>query len=151
MSNLFTPSPIGNVINGTTEKEIYYIKNKRFLLYKNRSILKEYVNCFFNKIEVTINKIGTELPNTDVFELKNGTWLGGIGSGAWFDIARKKGNVFEITRYTAKGINDFRGTFKTSSKGFDLKKAYTFVHPTTCKRAVVVQGYREFVFDVFIS
>lgn len=146
-SNLFTPSPIGNVIKGTTKEEIFMVYNQKISRYENRSIVKEYCDCFFKKIDIEINKIGTELPNKEVFELNNATWLGGIGSGAWFKIEDDNNGVYQIARYTANGVNDFKGKFQLKSKGFDLKKEYRFTHPTNCKEAFVIQDEKEFLFS----
>ncbi|OAD44773.1 DUF6695 family protein [Polaribacter atrinae] len=92
-SNLLTPSPIGNVIKGNTKNIIHTIYKQKFEDYKNRSILKEYKASFFSKFDIEPNLIGTEHPNNNVFNLKGGTWLGGIGSGAWFKIERQIDSV----------------------------------------------------------
>ncbi|NJB84073.1 DUF6695 family protein [Wenyingzhuangia aestuarii] len=145
-SNLLTPSPIGNAIKGTTEDAVFVVENKEVKHYVNRSVLKEYFTCFTNKFDVELNKIGTELPNKDLFNLENATWLGGIGSGAWFRIELATENQFQIARYTAGGSKDYQGNFSCESKGFDLNEFYCFVHPTNCKEAFVYQNNQQFVF-----
>ncbi|MGY5351905.1 DUF6695 family protein [Wenyingzhuangia sp. IMCC45533] len=140
-SNLFTPSPIGNAIKGTDKDEVFVIENQIITQYHNRSILKEYAACFFKKIDIEVNKVGTELPNKDLFNLNKGTWLGGIGSGAWFRVESFLGNNnYEIARYTAQGNNDFKGVFKLETPGFSPDSPYTFLHPSNCQEAYIAQG-----------
>lgn len=140
-TKLFTPSPIGNVIKGNTTNNIYHVYNQHINNYKNRSILKEYKASFLKKIDVEPNLKGTENPNSEVFKLENGTWLGGIGSGAWFKIEEKIDNQhYKISRYTHKGIKDFEGIFKTKNTDFKLDTTYKFIHPTHCKEVFIKQN-----------
>ena len=53
-----------------------------------------------------MNLIGTELPDKKKFNLNNGTWLSGIGSGAWFKIENQlseKIGVPVMVQHSAKG------------------------------------------------
>ena len=139
-SNLFTPSPIGNVIKGTSNNIIYEVKNKEIKLYNNRSILKEYRDSFLNKFTNEPNLIGTEKPDLNLFNPKNATWLGGIGSGAWFKVESKKSDKeYIIARYTFDGQKDFEGKFQSKNTKFDFKKAHNFVYPSTCKEIFINQ------------
>lgn len=147
-SNLFTPSPVGNVIKGTTDAVMYAVVNQKVSEYTNTSLLKEYKECFFKKIDRQPNVIGTELPNIELFELEKGTWLGGIGSGAWFGLEFTKENNYTISRYTAKGEKDFEGCFVLKSAGFDVDKNYEFIHPTNCKEAFVKQNGMVYSFKL---
>jgi hypothetical protein len=147
-SNLFTPSPIGNVIKGTSTDKIYEVHHQKITFYKNRSIIKEYKDSFLNKFEGEPNLIGTELPNKEIFELENGTWLGGIGSGAWFKIEEKlEGKCFNITRHTSSGIKDFEGLFTITDTDFNHLKAYQFIYPTSCKEVFIQQKNKIFCFQ----
>ncbi|QTD37710.1 hypothetical protein JL193_16885 [Polaribacter batillariae] len=151
-SNLFTPSPIGNVIKGTTENIIYETYNQHITEYKNRSIIKEYKASFFNKFNHEPNLKGTEEPNLAAFNLKNGTWLGGIGSGAWFNIEEKvSNNTYKIARYTSEGIKDFESIFMIDNALFNHQKEYKFVHPTTCKEVFIEQNNHIFSSKIFSS
>lgn len=145
-SNLFTPSPIGNVIKGTTQDKIYEVFQQKIRAYENRSVLKEYFACFLNKFDRELNLLGTELPNKTLFDLENGTWLGGIGSGAWFRIENKVSERFQIARYAHDGTLEFEGDFKVNDNSFAFCKTYQFVHPTNCKEAFVVQENKTFLF-----
>tara|TARA_B110000090_G_scaffold86518_1_gene98371 strand:- start:8330 stop:9328 length:999 start_codon:yes stop_codon:yes gene_type:complete len=147
ISYLCTPSPIGNVLKGKTAKDIYQVSKSQINLYTNRSILKEYKNCFFNKFDTPLNIIGTEIPKKALFFPKKATWLGGSGSGAWFAIDRKVNtNTYIISRYTYAGKKDFDGIFKVSGNSFDMSLNYQFIHPTNCLEAFIVQNKKKFTF-----
>ncbi len=144
-SNLFTPSPIGNVIKGTSTNKIYQVQNQKIKSYKNRSIIKEYKKSFFNKFDNEANLIGTELPNKEIFNLENATWLGGIGSGAWFNIESKVDEkIYKIARYSSKGIKDFEGLFITQCATFNYNEYYQFIYPSNYKEVFVEQDDKIF-------
>ncbi|MCL7762917.1 hypothetical protein MPF19_05765 [Polaribacter sp. Z014] len=146
-SNLLTPSPIGNVIKGNTNNIIYTIYKQEIKVYKNRSILKEYKASFFKKFNNEPNLIGTEHPNIKVFELKKGTWLGGIGSGAWFKIEQQVNlEIYKIARYTAKGKKDFEALFSINKTCFNPSIAHNFMHPTNCKEVFIQQKDKKYYF-----
>ena len=144
-SNLVTPSPIGNVLKGTTNNSIYTIYNQQITEYKNRSITKEYRASFFNKIKGEPNLVGTEIADLASFKLENGTWLGGIGSGAWFIIDEKKDNTtYKIARFTSKGKKDFEGLFCISDTDFKHSEKHQFIHPTNCREVFIDQKEKTF-------
>jgi len=147
-SNLFTPSPVGNVIKGSTETVIFEAVNQKIAPYENRSQWHEFFKCFLNKVETEASLIGNELPDKEAFYLEDGTWLGGIGCGAWFRIESVIENVYKIARYTSKGIKDFEADFSCETNGFDVSDAYNFVHSTNCKEAVISQNNNEFLFRI---
>ena len=146
-SNLLTPSPIGNVIKANTNNTIYTVYQQEIANYPNRSVVKEYKATFFTKFTGEPNLNGTENPNLDIFTLLNGTWLGGIGSGAWFKIEEKTAlNVYKIARYNANGVQDFVGLFTSEDKTFTILKDYIFVHPTSCKEIYIQQDNKKYTF-----
>ena len=146
-SNLLSPSPIGNVIKADTSATIHSIHNQQIENYLNRSIVKEYKSCFFNKFTGAPDVIGTEQPNLKAFNLKSGTWLGGIGSGAWFHLEEKTNTErFKITRYTSKGTKDFEGLFSLLNKGFNPSEVYKFIHPSNCLEVYIQQKNNIFCF-----
>lgn len=146
-SNLLTPSPIGNVIKGTTTNVIFELKNQHIRSYQNRSILKEYRTSFLKKIDTEPNLIGTELPDTKKFTLQKATWLGGIGSGAWFKIEEQMcATTYRIVRYTSAGNKDFEGLFSIENYGLDIDKEYQFIYPTNCYQPYISQDGDVFSF-----
>ncbi|WP_088324897.1 DUF6695 family protein [Polaribacter tangerinus] len=139
-STLITPSPLGNVLKASSDNLIFSVYLQKTEKYKNRSLAKEYKSTFLKKLDITPNLIGTEKPNLNLFNPKNGTWLGGIGSGAWFMIEEKLGkNIYRIARYSFSGIKDFEGLFETTDTNFCMHKEYSFVHPTSCVEAIILQ------------
>jgi len=147
ISSCFTPSPIGNVIKGLTQNTIYSVLDGGFSLYENRSVLKEYKACFFNKSDEEVDKVGSELPDLDYFNLKSGTWLGGIGSGAWFNLDDKiSEDLYVISRYDKFGNQDFKAVFKCEDEGFNFLIPFNFVHPTNCVEVFLEQNNKVFVF-----
>tara|TARA_R110001606_G_scaffold78220_1_gene180886 strand:- start:11423 stop:12436 length:1014 start_codon:yes stop_codon:yes gene_type:complete len=146
-SYLLTPSPIGNTLKGKTADEVYNVKNQKIEIYKNRSIVKEYNAAFFKKIDIPLNLIGTELPDVKTFNLPKGTWLSGIGSGAWFHIDEKlEDSHYKISRYTKLGEKDFEGCFTTDDSSFNLDLNYTFLHPSNCQEMYIKQNDKNFIF-----
>lgn len=151
-SFLLTPSPIGNTIKGKTSSTIYQVLNQQISIYKNRSILKEYKLFFAKKLNTEVNLIGTEQPDKKLFSLHNGTWLGGIGSGAWFQIEDKTSeNLFKIVRYSYKGEKEFEGFFTTDSNSFNFQLPYQIVHPTNCLELFIVQNNQTISFKKWSS
>ncbi len=146
-SYLLTPSPIGNTLKGKTIPQVYDVQNQQITAYSNRSIIKEYNATFFKKIDHKLNLIGTELPDTRVFNLDNGTWLAGIGSGAWFNIEEQMNPLnYRISRYNQYGEKDFENIFVINNKAFNFKESHKFIYPTNCKDVYVKQNEKEFTF-----
>ncbi|MFC2127672.1 DUF6695 family protein [Bacteroidota bacterium] len=149
LSKSLTPSPISNVINASCGNAIYEVFQGEILPYANRSISKEHRKCFFNKVPQVINKIGTELPNTNVYVSKKGQWLSGIGSGAWFELEQsdlKYEDLFIVTRRCPKGIVSVKAKFKINSAGFDILKSYQFLHGSNCDTCIIRQNNTIFKF-----
>ena len=146
-SYLITPSPIGNVIKGNSTDKIYSVYKQRVETYSNRSILKEYFSCFLNKVDQSVDERGTVLPPQDVIVEKS-TWLGGIGSGAWFKIVEKISDIeYRIARFDKKGEQDLDGVYKVNNPDFSLCKDYSFVYPSTCEVCKIEQAGTVFVFE----
>lgn len=148
-SYVLTPSPLGNTLKGKTVKEVYNVKNQTIEIYKNRSILKEHKSAFFKTFDIELNLIGTELPDINIFNLNRGTWLSGIGSGAWFHIEEKIDALnYKIARHTLKGDKDFEGFFTADDPSFNFDLNHTFIHPSSCKEMCVQQNGKEFIFKL---
>ena len=147
-SYLLTPSPIGNILKGKTIEMVYNVKNQQIQEYKNRSILKEHNTAFFKKLDSELNLIGTELPDMETFNLRDATWLPGIGSGAWFKVEEKIDALkYKISRYSISGEKDFEAVFTTDNFSFNLSQNHNFIHPTNCKEMYIKQDNQEFIFE----
>jgi hypothetical protein len=146
-SYLISPSPIGTILKGKTIHQVYKVQNQKIQEYKNRSILKEYKATFFNKFANQLNLRGTELPDIKTFNLENGTWLPGIGSGAWFKIEEYLNTSgYRISRYNKEGNKDFESFFDTHNRSFNFNQNYKFIHPTSCKEIHIEQNEQKFIF-----
>jgi hypothetical protein len=151
-SKLITPSPIGNVIKGTTNKIIFSVEHQKISIYSNRFILKELMNSIFKTIDIELCRYGNELPNSKYLPLKNATWLGGIGSGAWFHIEEQlNANTFRIARYNNQGKKDFENIFISENSLFNIRKKHQFIYPTNCKEVFLTQNNFKFNFKTLIS
>ena len=142
-SNLFTPSPIGNVIKGGTDEVVYKVCGQEIEFYQNRSVLTEYYQCFFQRFSHEPNQIGTEFPDEEVFHLSDAYWLGGIGSGAWFQVCSLQESLF-VRRYTSKGVKDFEGEFVCENKEFNPAVSLEVVYPSNCHEVYVKQKSQVF-------
>ena len=139
-SNILTPSPIGNVIKATTDNTIYTVYKQQLTNYKNRSLVKEYKSSFFNKFEGEPDLKGMENPDLAIFNLIHGTWLGGLGGGAWFAIEEIVNfETYRISRHTSKGNKDFEGIFLLRETNFNPLEEYRFIHPTSCIEVYIEQ------------
>jgi hypothetical protein len=148
-SYLLTPSPIGNVLKGKTTKKVYKVEKQVIEEYKNRSILKEYQITFFRKFESELNLIGTELPDEENFNLSKGTWLSGIGSGAWFEIENKiDADFYKIVRYCSLGNKDFEAIFSVNKTCFNHQEDHQFVHPSNCKEVLIKQNNKVYTLQI---
>ena len=74
-------------------------------------------------------------------------WLGGIGSGSWFYIAKKESN-YQITRYSPKGIVECRGLFSVDDVNFNLNEKYQFTYLSHCSSCTIIQKEKQFKFSL---
>ena len=149
ITRLFTPSPISNIIKGKTNGVALEVYNQKIKEYTNTSISKEHRQCFFNKVPQVVNNVGTLEPNLSVYNPKASHWLGGIGSGAWFEIKKAidlASNHFRIIRKCPKGSVNVDAIFEVDKEGFSLDEAYQFVHGSNCKQCILQQNNVLFYF-----
>jgi len=147
ISKCFTPSPIVNVLKGKTSDAVFEVYKQEIKRYTNTSISKEHLQCFFNKVPQVVNDIGTLEPDFSAYNPKYSQWLGGIGSGAWFEINKSINERFRIIRRCPKGHVNVDAVFEVDKKGFSLEKAYQFVHGSNCNQCIVQQNDKLFYFN----
>lgn len=146
-SKFFTPSPIGNVVNGKTEEKIVEVHRQKIRSYKYDSVLKEHRNYFLKKVSQEINKYGNMMPLKSFYNPPNGQWLSGIGAGAWFEIEKCVKNCYTISRRGAKGELHVRDSFLVNQSGFEIEKPYKFLHGSHCNICWVQQRRKVYVFQ----
>jgi hypothetical protein len=151
-SKYLTPSPISNIINGGISDASYFeVYEQKIVAYKNRSVSKEHRKCFFNKVSQEINEIGTVLPDVNRFYSENAQWLGGIGSGAWFEMELEtSSNHYRILRRNVDGVIDMDAEFKVLQSGFRMHSSYEFLHKSNGSVCFVRQENKVFEF-VFVN
>lgn len=148
-SYVLTPSPISNVLRGGSENAIpLEVFNQKIRKYTNKYVLVEHKKCLFSKVSQETVDIGTILPDITKFNSQKGQWLGGIGSGAWFELFSIESNSdkFRIVRRNVIGISDLDAEFHLNVIGFDIEKPYAFQYGSNCKRCVVKQNETMFYF-----
>ncbi|WP_378184253.1 DUF6695 family protein [Aquimarina sp. SS2-1] len=143
-NKLFTPSPLGNVEKGSMENKIFQVENGVLIEYPNSVFIENLTNYFDKRAPKLGKKKETVLPDF----LENADFLSGTGSGAYF-VLRKSSqeSLFEISRYTAYGEEDFRGLFEPKST-FDYTKTYRFIYDSHCKYCHIEQEDKVVKFDL---
>ncbi|MBW1294258.1 DUF6695 family protein [Aquimarina litoralis] len=144
-NKLFTPSPLGNVEKGSMKNQIYQVENGVLIKYPN-SVFKENLTNYFDK---RISNVGYKEENIELPDfLKKADFLSGIGSSAYFTIKESsETSLFEISRYTEHGEEDFRGVFKANSV-FTLSKTYKFIYDSNCRYCHLEQEEKKIRFDL---
>tara|TARA_B100000809_G_scaffold38098_1_gene33332 strand:- start:22135 stop:23148 length:1014 start_codon:yes stop_codon:yes gene_type:complete len=148
-SYLVTPSPISSVLRGRSAGYLCLeTLNQEIKSYENKYVLVEHKKCLFSKVSQTKNDVGSVKPDLKVFTSENGQWLGGIGSGAWFELGESASNdnTYKIIRRNAKGIVDLDDLFILDNSGFSNDKPYVFQHGSNCKQCVILQNNTAYCF-----
>ena len=144
---LISISPLGNVINADTESNIFKMENG---ILQSKVTVKR-LSVFFSLIEKMEKppkiKEHFDKPQISNFIPANATWLGGTGSGAWFQLSMKDNYDFIISRYERTGLHIFTGFFQPNKLGFDVDKPFQFVHPSTAQQCKVFQSKKEYLFN----
>lgn len=146
-----TPSPISNVLKGSSlNQDKFQVENQIINLYQNTSLLKEYKQSLFTSVPQEINDIGSIEPDLNSYSSSNGHWLGGIGSGAWFELSKKSENcsLYKIIRRNYKGEIDFESSFVLLEDGFSLDKSFEFQYGSNCKTCIVKQNNKNYIFKI---
>ena len=148
-SKYLTPSPISNVINGgSCNNSFFEIFHQEIKVYNNKSIAKEHWECFFNKVCQNVDEIGTVLPDTLKYNNEKAQWLGGIGSGAWFEIyATNELKEYQIIRKNKEGIVDVDAVFRIATEGFYIEKAFRFLHGSNGLVCYISQNAKVYEFN----
>ncbi|MFD2564485.1 DUF6695 family protein [Aquimarina rubra] len=143
-NKLFTPSPLGNVEKGSMENKIFQVENGNLIEYQNSVFRENLTNYFDKKAPKLETKKSAVLPEF----LQEAHFLSGTGSGAYFILKKSsQETLFEITRFTEYGNEDFKGLFETKSTFVDTKR-YRFVYDSHCKYCHVEQEGNIIRFDL---
>lgn len=138
----FTPSTVGNVEKSASDK-VYQVYNGIISKYNSTALKENLTNYFDKKVPACYfqdEKDDIELP-------KEAQLLTGIGSSAWFLLEKSTKNQVLITRFTEKGIPDFKGVAQIPD-GFDVAKDYAFVYDSNCAFCTLEQEGKSYRFDL---
>lgn len=142
-----TPSPIGNVPNGSSDGQMWQVYQGVARPYKGgrRRTFKELVVNTFGKdkemkeISLIGNMIEPEKPK-DVPHAAQ--WLGGRGSGSWFHIAQNtylRKNEFRVLRYIPDGTVGYDRVFRLEQGNLDLNEPYQFIYDCHAAKTTIMQ------------
>jgi hypothetical protein len=144
-----TPSPVGNVLKGSTDGLLkLQIENHRISPYVNNSAFKEHKKHFLTKVSQQLNDIGSIYPDLGKYNSLSGQWLGGIGSGAWFELNEKckDSKLYHIERRNLNGEIDLAADFITVEEGFSFQDGFRFQHGSNCKICLLKQKNKVYTF-----
>jgi len=147
---LITPSPISNVVRGgSSHHKKYEVKHQKIVRYLNNSIFDEYRRSLFSKVSQDIDNRGSVEPDLKLYNSPIGQWLGGVGSGAWFELKELNSSCkkYLLIRRNVAGIIDFQAEFKPTENGFSIKDSFEFQFGSNCKQCFVKQKNRLFRFE----
>lgn len=145
-----TPSPVGNVLKGKSENnECLEVFKQQIKSYPHKTVFQEHKRCLFSTVSQELNEVGTVKPDLKSFASKNGQWLGGIGSGAWFELYKDSSDakVYKIVRRNAKGIVDLEDVFILKNGDFSIHKPYFFQFGSNCRQCILLQNKKKYLFE----
>ncbi len=148
-----TPSPIGNVVNGTPDKEMWEVYEGKVKAYpgsRRKTAIELIVNTFGKDSDIgEVNLIGNMIEPERPSQIPvKAQWLNGRGAGAWFDIQYANGvvsNEFRVQRYTPDGKVGYDNVFKLSNGKLDLDQPYTFVYDCHATQTTIIQSDEKLI------
>ncbi|MEI6864531.1 DUF6695 family protein [Flavicella sp.] len=149
LSCILTPSPISNVLRGSSKYQCKFeVENQEVRAYLNKFSLREHKKYLFSKVPQEVCIRGSIEPNTEKYVSPNGQWLGGIGSGAWFELREKLGteNLYYIKRRNYNGEIDLAADFISIDKGFSAQDPFEFQYGSNCKICLLKQNNKVYRF-----
>lgn len=152
-SKWFTPSTVGNVLLSNTSKHVFEVsKDGKIEIFKG-SKQSENLRCFLDRLKThEPNLTGNLKPKIIDGVHEKAQWLSGIGSGAWFELHDINHNrEFRFRRISPYGNIDCDGIYKVSSEGFDMNKAYEFIHYSNCQFFHINQNDDTYRFEFLES
>ena len=77
---------------------------------------------------------------------KNSQLLKGIGSSAWFHIAKEDDDIYRIKRYAEDGEMHCSNLFKTEMENFNIDLHYEFTYISHCNECRIIQDNKIYLF-----
>ncbi|MDG5492854.1 DUF6695 family protein [Psychroserpens sp. SPM9] len=148
-SKRFTPSTIGNVVLGDTENHVYVVSEAGEISAFDSTVRKENRRLFLDSLKAyKPDRIGKLMPQENDIKKSHAQWLGGIGTGAWFELYDlNDSNQFRYRRISPYGNVDCDAVYSVISEGFNIQLDYRFVHYSNCQFFHVEQNNKTYRFE----
>jgi len=142
-----TPSPVGNVPNGSSDGRMYEVYQGVVRPYAGgrRRTAKELVTNTFGKDKEIqgFSFVGNMQEPPKPESVPNAAqWLGGRGAGAWFHAVQMtdlERNEIRVTRHIADGRLMYDRIFRLDVGDLDLNAPYEFVYDCHAAKTTIVQ------------
>ena len=148
-STRFTPSTVANVVIANTEEIIYEVSEKGDISEFKSSVRKENLRCFLDRLKTyKPTLIGNQHPKELEGVHENAQWLGGVGSGAWFELHKTDNNTeYNYRRIAPCGNVNVNDVFVVNDSAFNYSIAFNFEQNSNCKFFHVKQNDKVFKFE----
>ena len=142
-----TPSPIGNVVNGSSNGKMYEVYEGIIRPYpggRRHTIRELWVNTFGKDKEIQgFTLVGNMLepPKPDTVP-EAAQWLGGRGAGSWFHAVQTsdlEANEFRVKRYISDGTVMYDRIFCIKEGALNLDEPYQFTHDCYATKTTIIQ------------
>jgi len=146
-----TPSPIGNVINGSSDGEMWEVYQGIVRPYKGgrlRTAKELLQNTFGTDKEMkNISFIGNMIEPKKPDSVPNeAQWLGGRGAGSWFHVVQIgdfQDNEYRVLRYVPDGLVGYDCVFRLGRGALDLRQPYQFIYDCHAAKTTLIQHDRK--------
>lgn len=149
-STRFTPSTIGNVVIADTQNRVYEVSDRGVISEFTSTVSKENRRLFLDKLKDHQPNLKGNLEPIIVDQAAtHAQWLGGIGSGAWFELYPTDVKMhYRFRRVSSYGDVDVEGIYEVNQDHFDYDSEYEFMHNSNCQFFHVQQNGSIFRFDL---
>ncbi|MTE26583.1 DUF6695 family protein [Winogradskyella ouciana] len=148
-SKSFTPSTIGNVVISDTENFVYSVSDNGEINEFDSTVRKQNRKLFLDVLkDYNPSLEGKILPKYNDEKKDHAQWLGGLGTGAWFELydVRSKSD-YRFRRISPYGNVDCDGIYKVNDTSFDISSEYQFLYNSNCLFFHVEQDSKTYRFD----
>jgi len=133
-STWFTPSTVGNAVISSSDKVVFEVSPKGKISNFKSSISRENIKCFLDRLrEFSPNLSGNLKPKPIRNIDKKAQWLGGVGSGAWFELHQTDHHLkYIFKRISPYGSVDVHDVFIVDKPLFNYHESFEFLYHSNC-------------------
>jgi len=130
----FTPSTVGNVVRASTNGNVYEVTEEGDISYFKSSVRGKNINCFLDRLkDFTPELVGNLQPKPVNGIHRKAQWLGGIGSGAWFELHPTNDQTeYLFKRISPYGNVDVNDIFVVVDSSFNYQDRFHFLYHSNC-------------------